>query len=134
MSSYATKTDLKNVTHVDVSSFASKTNLTSLKSEVDKLRITESTPVPNDLARLSNVVKNDVVKKTEYNKLVTEVDNIDTAGFVLKTKYDTDKSDLEKKISDVDKKIFLIQVHLLKRQIIFLKLLRYTIKYLVLVV
>ena len=134
MSSYATKTDLKNVTHVDVSSFASKTNLTSLKSEVDKLRITELTPVPNDLARLSNVVKNDVVKKTEYKKLVAKVDNIDTTGFVLKTKYDTDKSDLEKKISDVDKKIFLIQVHLLKRQIIFLKLLRYTIKYLVLVV
>ena len=134
MSSYATKTDLKNVTHVDVSSFASKTNLTSLKSEVDKLRITELTPAPNDLARLSNVVKNDVVKKTEYKKLVTKVDNIDTTGFVLKTRYDTDKSDLEKKISDVDKKIFLIQVHLLKRQIIFLKLLRYTIKYLVLVV
>ena len=63
------------------------------------------TPVPNDLAKLSNVVKNDVVKKTGYNKLVTKVDIIDTTGFVLKTKYDTDKSDLEKKISDVDKKI-----------------------------
>ena len=59
----------------------------------------------------------------EYNKLVTKVDNIDTTGFVLKTKYDTDKSDLEKKISDMDKKS-LIQVHLLKKQIIILKLLR----------
>ena len=49
--------------------------------------------------------KNDVVKKTEYSKLVTKVDNIDTTGFVLKTTYDTDKSDLEKKISDADKKI-----------------------------
>ena len=62
-------------------------------------------PVPNDLAKLSNGVKNDVVKKTEYNKLVTKVDNIDATGFVLKTKYDTDKSDLEKKFSDEDKKI-----------------------------
>ena len=68
--------------------------------DIDKL-----TPVPNDLAKLSNVVKNDVVKKTGYNKLVTKVDIIDTTGFVLKTKYDTDKSDLEKKNSDVDKKI-----------------------------
>ena len=57
------------------------------------------------LTKLSNVVKNDVVKKTEYDKLVSKVDNIDTTGFVLKTTYDTDKSDLEKKISDAAKKI-----------------------------
>ena len=57
------------------------------------------------MAKLSNVVKNDVIEKTEYNKLVTKVDNIDTTGFVLKFKYDTDKSDLEKKISDAEKKI-----------------------------
>ena len=50
------------------------------------------------------VVKNDVVKKTEYNKLVTKVDNIDNTGFVKKNKYEKDGSDLEKKISDVDKK------------------------------
>ena len=93
------------MTHVDVSSFASKTNIASLKTEVDKLDIDKLTPVPNDLAKLSNVVKNDVVKKTECNKLVTKVGNIDTTGFVLKTKYDTDKSDLEKKISDAEKKI-----------------------------
>ena len=61
-------------------------------------------PVPDDLAKLSNVVKNDVVKKTVYDKLVTKVDNIDTTGFVLKTKFDTDKSDLEKKISVTKKK------------------------------
>ena len=54
---------------------------------------------------LNNVVKNDVVKKTEYDKLVVKVNSIDTTGFVLKTTYDSDKSDLEKKISDVDKKI-----------------------------
>ena len=104
LSNYATKTDLKNVTNVDVSSFASKTNLASLKTEVDKSEIAKLTPVPNDLAKLSNVVQNDVVKKTEYNKLVTKVNNIDTTGFLLKTKYDTDESDLEKKISDADKK------------------------------
>ena len=90
--SYATKTDLNNVTHVDLSSLASKTNLANLKTEVDKLDIARLTPVPNDLAKLSNVVKN-VAKKTEYNKLVTKVDNIDTTEFILKTTYDTDKSD-----------------------------------------
>ena len=72
LNSYATKTDLKNVTHVDVSSFALKTNLANLKTEVDKIDIENFTPVPNDLAKLSNVVKNDFAKKTEYNKLVTK--------------------------------------------------------------
>ena len=109
LSSYATKTDFKNVTHVDVSSFASKINLASLKTEIDKLDITKLTPIPDDLAKLSNVVKNDVVKKTEYDILVAKVDNIDTTGFVLKTTYDADKSDLEKEISDADK-TFLRQV------------------------
>ena len=105
LSSYATKIDLKNVAHVNVSSFASKTNLTRSKTEVDKLDIDKLTPLPNDLAKLSNVVKNDVAKKMENNKLVTKVDNIDTTGFVLKITYDTDRSDLEIKISDADKKI-----------------------------
>ena len=105
LSSYATKTDLKKVTHVDVSSFASKTSLASLKTKVDKLDIDKLAPVPVDLSKLSDVVKNYVVKRTEYDKLVAKVDNIDTTGFVLKTTYDTDKSDLEKKISDADKKI-----------------------------
>ena len=80
---------------------------------MDKLDIDKLTPVPNDLAKLSNVVKNDFAKKTEYDKLVTKVDNIDTTGFVLKT-YDTDKSDLEKKISDGDKQN-LIQMISLKK-------------------
>ena len=86
MSNYATKTDLKNVAHIEISSFALKTNLASLKTEVDKLDIDRLVPVPNELAKLNNVVKNDAVKKTEYNKLVTKVDNIDTTNFVLKTK------------------------------------------------
>ena len=105
LSSYATKNDLKNVTNADVSSFALKTNLANLMIEADKLNIAKLTPVPDDLAKLSNVVKKDVAKKIEYNKLVIKVDNIDTTGFVLKAAYDTDKSDLEKKISDAEKKI-----------------------------
>ena len=104
LSNYATKTDLKNISHVEVSRFALKSNLASLKTEVDKLDIGKLAPVPNDLAKLSNVVKNDIVKKTVYDKLVTKVDNIDTTRFVLKTTYDTDKSDLEIKISDTDRK------------------------------
>ena len=105
LSNCATKTDLKNVSHVDVSSLALKKKLASLKTEVDKLDIDKLTPVPNELVKLSNIVKNDVVKKTEHNKLFSKVNNIDTTGFILKTTYDTDKSDLEKKISDPDKKI-----------------------------
>ena len=85
LSNYATKTDLKNVSHVNVSSFALKSHLASLKTEVDKLDIDKLTPVTNNLAKLSNVVKNDVVKKTEYNKLFTKVDDIDTTNFVKKT-------------------------------------------------
>ena len=83
---YATKTDLKNVTHVDVSRFASKIYLVSLKTEVDKIDADKLKTVPVDLAKLSNVVKNDVVKETEYNSLKTKVDSNDTTNFVLKTK------------------------------------------------
>ena len=101
LSNHATKTDLKNVTHVDTSRFALKTNLASLKTEVDKLDIDKLAPVPVDLSKLSDVVKNDVVKKTVYDKLVAKVNNIDTSEFVLKTKYQTDKTELEKKITDV---------------------------------
>ena len=90
LSNYATKSDLQNITHVDTSNLATKTNLNNLKTKVDKLDIDKLVPVPNDLAKLSNVVKNDVVKKTEYNGLVTKVNNINTTGFVLKTNYDTD--------------------------------------------
>ena len=87
------------MTHVDVSRFALKSNLVSLKNEVDKLDIDKLAPAPNDLAKRSNVVKNNVVKKTVYDKLVEKVSNIDTTGFVLKFTCDTDKSDLEKKIN-----------------------------------
>ena len=92
------------MTHIDARSFGLKSNLASLKTEVDKLDIDKLTPVPNDLAKLSNVGKNYVVKNNEYGKLVAIVNNIDTTRFVLKTTYDTDKSELQKETSDADKK------------------------------
>ena len=79
LSNYETRTDLKNVTHVDTSSFELKTNLANSKTEVDKLDIDKLAPVPTDFSKLSNVAKNDVVKKDVYDKLVTEVNSIDTS-------------------------------------------------------
>ena len=126
LTNYATKTDLKNITYVDVSSFASKTNLAALKTEVDKIDADKLKTVPVDLAKLTNAVKNDLVKKTVYNTKVTSietqiagltkntVDNlanitklkaIDTNSFVLKTKLASDVTTLENKIDTVDKKI-----------------------------
>ena len=96
MSNYVTKTDIKNILHDDTSIFALKSNLASLKTEVDKLHIEKLVPVPVDLSKLSDVVKNDVVKKTVYDKLVTKVNSIDTSTFVLKSKYDTDKKRVRK--------------------------------------
>ena len=106
MSNYATKTNIKNISLVDISSFALKTNLATLKTEVHTLDIDKLVPVPTDLSKLSNVVKHDVVKKTVYDKLVPKVNaiplnNIDTSDFVLKTKYNTDKTELENKIPNV---------------------------------
>ena len=97
LSNYATKADIKNISHVDTSSFALKTNLANLKTEVDKLDIDKLAPVSVDLSKLSDVVKNDVVNKTVYDKLVAKVNDIDTSAFVLKTKYHTDKAELKKK-------------------------------------
>ena len=82
LSNYATKTDLENVTHVDTSSFALKTNLGNLKTEVDNLDIDKLAPVPLYLSKLRDVVKNDIFKKTAYDKLVVKVNNIDNSEFV----------------------------------------------------
>ena len=101
LSNYPTKTDLKYVTHVGTSSSALKTNLANLKTEVDKLGIYKLVPIPVDLSKLSDVAKNNVVKKTVNDKLVAKVNNIDTNDFVLKTKYQTHKTELEKKIPDL---------------------------------
>ena len=100
LSNYATKLDIKNISHDDTSSFALKTNLANLKVEVDKLDIDKLVTFPLDLSKLSDVVKNDVAKKNVYDKLVAKVDNINTSDFALKTKCQTDKTELENKILD----------------------------------
>ena len=76
---YATKTDTKNISHVDTSCFPIKPNLASLKTEVDKLNTDKLVPFPVDLSKLSDAVKNDVVKKAAYDKLAIKVNNIDTS-------------------------------------------------------
>ena len=110
LSNCATKTDLKIASHVDVSNFALKSNLASLRTEVDKLDIDKLVPVPVDLSKLSDFVKNDVVKKIKYNKLVTKVGNINTKNFVKKSKYEKDGSDFEDKINKIDKKYLILVV------------------------
>ena len=125
LTNYAIKTDLKNITHVDVSSFVSKTNLAALKTEVDKIDTYKLKTAPTDLAKLTNAIENDVVKKTDYNTKVTSieaqiagltkntVDNLaditklkatDTNSFVLKTKFSADINTLDDKIDGVEKK------------------------------
>ena len=105
LSNYATKKDIKDITHVDTISYALKTNLAALKTEVDNTDTDKLKIVPNDLAKLSNVVKNDVVKKTECNTLKNKVDAIDTSGFVTRNKFTTDTNALDDKIDKVEKKI-----------------------------
>ena len=100
LSNYATTTDIKNISHIDNSSFALKSDLACLKTEVHKLGINKLVPNPGDLSKLSDVVKNDVIKKTVYDKLVAKANSINTSAFILKTKYNTDKTELEKKIPD----------------------------------
>ena len=95
LTNYATKTDLKNITHTDVSNFASKTNLSALKTEVDKIDVDKLKTVPDDLAKLSNVVKNEVVKKTDFS----------ADDYVKKTKFSCDINSLDDKIDKVEKKI-----------------------------
>ena len=99
LSNYATKTDLKNATGVDTSELAAKSDLASLKAEIDKIDVYKLKTVPMDLSKLSNVVNNDAVNKAVYGKLVTKANNIITSRFVLEIKYGTDKSDLKKKIA-----------------------------------
>ena len=95
LSNYATKDDVKNIAHVDVSSYATKTNLAALKTEVDKIDTDKLKTVPDDLAKLSNVVKNEVVKKTDFG----------ADDYVKKTKFSGDINSLDDKIDKVEKKI-----------------------------
>ena len=95
LSNYATKKDIKDITHIDASGFASKTNLAALKTEVDKIDTDKLKTVPDDLAKLSNVVKNDVFKKTDFSADV----------YVTKTKFSADTNALDDKIDPLEKKI-----------------------------
>ena len=96
LSNYATKDDVKNITHVDVSSYATRTNLAALKTDkIDKIDTDKLKTVPDDLAKLSNVVKNEVVKKTDFS-----ADN-----YVTRSKFSTDTNSLDDKIDKVEKKI-----------------------------
>ena len=125
LSNYASKDDVKNITHVDVSSYATKTNLAALQTEVDQIDTDKLKTTPADLAKLSNVVKNDVVKKTDYSPKVTSieaeiagltkntVDNladitklkaVDTSNFVTRTKFSADTNALDEKVDGVEKK------------------------------
>ena len=124
LTNYTTKTDLKNITHVDVSSFASKNNLAALKTEVDKIDVDKLKTIPTDLAKLTNAIEHDVVKKTDYNTKVTsiesqiasvtknKIDNLnditklkatDTNSFVTKTKFSQDVNSSDDKIDGVEK-------------------------------
>ena len=94
LANYAILTYVKNITHVDVSSFASKTNLTALKTAVDKIDTDKLKTAPDDLAKLNNVVQNEVVKKTDFS-----ADN-----YVTRTKFSTDTNALDDKIDKVEKK------------------------------
>ena len=115
---------MKNITHVDVSSFASKTNLAALKTEIDKIDTDKLKTAPTDLAKFTNAIENHVVKKTDYNTKVTSieaqitgltkntVDNladitklkaIDTNSFVTRTKFSADTYALDDKIDGVEK-------------------------------
>ena len=100
LKNYATKEQLKNITHIDTSSFALKTNLTCLKTEVDKLDIPKLTTVPVDLADLLKEVQEDFTKKTDFNSLRTIVD-----------KNETNNNNLEAKVNNNDlllKKLLLV--------------------------
>ena len=105
LSNHATKKDIKDIIHVYTSSYALKTNLAALKTGVDKIDTDKLKTAPDDLAKLSNVVKNNVVKKTTYNTLKYKVYAIDTSGFVTRTKFTTDANALDDKIDKVEKKI-----------------------------
>ena len=100
LSNYATKADIKNISHVDTSSFALKANLANLKTKLDKLDIDKLVPVPVDLSKLSDVLKKDVIEKTDYNAKITEIENKipDISNLATKTSLNT----VENKIPDTN--------------------------------
>ena len=109
LSYYATKADLKKAGRIDTSKLAAKSDLVGLNIDA-KIDVGKLKTVLVDLSKLSNVVNNEVVRKTMYVKLGAKVNNIDISGSVLKTNYNTDKSDLEKKIVMQKKVLILVKI------------------------
>ena len=122
LSNYATKSDIRNISHADTSSFALKTNLANLKTEVDRLDINKLAAAPADLSKLIDAVKNDIVKKTDYNAKISDIEGkipdisnlatktslntvkskiLDTSGLGKKTDYNTEITKIEIKIPDI---------------------------------
>ena len=123
LSNYATKADIKNVTNVNTSNFELKTNLANLKTEVDKLNIDKLkslpnnlsilktkldkldidklAPVPTDLSKLSDVVKNEVVKKTEYDAKIKNIEDKIPDISNLATKSNTKINEVKNEIPSI---------------------------------
>ena len=103
LSNYATKGDIKNITHVDTSSFALKTNVANLKTKVDKLDIDKLIPVPGDLSKLSNVVNNEVVKKTEYDAKIKKIEDkiLDISNLATKSNLNTKINEVKNEIPSI---------------------------------
>ena len=99
LSNYATKTDIKNISHIDTSSFALKTNLANLKTEADKLDIDKLKPLADDVSKLSNVATNEVVKKTNYTTKIFDIEGKIPGISNLVTK--TELTSVEKKKPDI---------------------------------
>ena len=129
LSNYATKQDIKDITHIDASGFALKTNLAALKTEVDKIDADKLKTTPADLAKLTNGVDNELVKKTVYNAKVASIEGqiagvtkntinnladitklkaVDTSNFVTRTKFSADTNSLDDKVDKVDKKSLIL--------------------------
>ena len=100
----ATKKDLEGITHVDTSNFALKTNLSALKTEVDKLALPKLGTLPTDVAKLTNKVANDLVEKTDFNSLKTKVDNNENDNDNLETKIDNNHLTEETSINNLKTK------------------------------
>ena len=105
LKNYVTKEDLKNITHVDTSSYPLKTNLASLKTEVDKLGILKLSTLPTDLAKLTNKVANDLFEETDFNKLEKKVTGNKTEQDNLETKVSSNDSTTKTSINNLKTKV-----------------------------
>ena len=121
LSNYTTKADLKNAAGVNTSKFALKVDLASLKSEVDKFDIDQLVPVPVDLSRLSDVVKNDVVKKYVYNAKIKNIDKIpDITNLATNTTLNAKINEVKNETPSILAELLLLLLLLLKMKYLML--------------